>query len=130
MRKSEREHKQALSELENKYNLQIAALNNKVQQATKETSVAVANTKREYEEKLRQETRARNEVEQRSSASERSLQEAGRAHQEALEAKRALEQTHRKNIDSLEQRHRDEIGAITLEKGKLRLLSTTTCHPC
>lgn len=106
-RKSEREHKQALLELENKYNLQIAALNNKVQQATKEASIAVANTKREYEDKLHQESRARSEVEQRLIAVERRLQEADNSHQQALDSIRVLEQ-----------RHRDEIAAVHLEKGR------------
>ena len=105
-RKSEREHKQALLELENKYNLQIVALNNKIQQATKDSALAVANTKREYEEKLHQDSRARSELEQRLSASERARQEAERTHHQALES-------HRKS----EQKHRDEVGAITLEKG-------------
>lgn len=129
-RKLEREHKQGMLELENKYNLQIAALNNKVQQATKETTIAVASTKREFEDKLRQESKIRSELEQRLSASERSLQEAGRAHQEATEAKKSLEQVHRNEISSLEQRHRDEIGAITLEKGELysRAAARNTVH--
>ncbi|KAF1967682.1 hypothetical protein BU23DRAFT_515905 [Bimuria novae-zelandiae CBS 107.79] len=107
-RKAEREHKQALLELENKYNLQINALNNKMQQATKESAVAVANTKREYEEKLRQENRSRGEIEQRLNASDRARQDADRAHQQVLESNRALEQ-----------KHRDEIAAIILEKDAL-----------
>ncbi|KAL5425466.1 hypothetical protein PMIN04_002523 [Paraphaeosphaeria minitans] len=118
-KKAEREHRQASLELENKYSLQIVALNNKVQHATKETQVAVVNAKREYEDKLRQESRARGEVEQRLGASERSLQEAGRAHQEAMDANNALEKRYREEISSLEQKHRDEVGAVTLEKGTL-----------
>lgn len=116
-KKSEREHKQALLELENKCNLQIAALNNKLQQATKETAIAVANTKREFEEKAHQEIRARDELEQRLSATERARQEAERAHQEALETSRTLEQ-----------KHRSEIAAINLEKGMCIWHSRFSCN--
>jgi hypothetical protein len=85
LKKLEREHKQTVLDLENRQNLQIAALNNKVQQAEKDKTLAVAKTKQEYEEKLHQATKARVEVEQRLTATHA-------ARQEALETVQTLEQ--------------------------------------
>lgn len=102
IRKLEREHRQSMLELENKYNLQIVALNNKVQQAAKDSSLAVAKTKQEYDEKLHEANKARTELERRLSSSDR-------ARQEALETVRGLEQT--------QKRTRDEIATITQTLG-------------
>jgi hypothetical protein len=96
--KRDREHKQATLELENKYNLQVAALNNKLQQATKESNLAVSRTKQEYDEKLHEANRVRTEVERR-------LELSDKARQEALETIRDLEQT--------QQRTRTEITTIS-----------------
>lgn len=103
IRKLEREHKQAILELENKHNLQGAALNNKLQQAVKESSLAVAKVKQEYDERLAESARARGDLERRLSSSDR-------ARQEALETVRGLEQTQR--------RTRDEIATIHQTIGK------------
>jgi DNA repair exonuclease SbcCD ATPase subunit len=96
--KKDREHRQATLELENKYNLQIVALNNKLQQAAKESTLAISRTKQEYDERLHESNMTRSEAEQR-------LQMADKARQEALETIRGLEQT--------QQRTRSEIATIT-----------------
>lgn len=82
----DREHRQAMLESENKYNLQIVALNNKVQQASKDSNLAVSKVKQEHDEKLRDSNRARVELERR-------LITADQARQEALEKSRGLEHT-------------------------------------
>lgn len=83
----DREHKKATLELENRYNLQIVALNNKVQQAAKESALAVSRTKQEYDEKLHESIRSRTEV-------ERKLDAAEKARSDAFEKVRSLEQAH------------------------------------
>jgi hypothetical protein len=94
----DREHRQATLELENKYNLQIVALNNKVQQAAKESVLAVSRSKQEYEERLHESNQRGTETEQRLEISEK-------ARQDALETIRSLEQT--------QQRTRAEISTVT-----------------
>ncbi|CAO2655755.1 Nn.00g045580.m01.CDS01 [Neocucurbitaria sp. VM-36] len=94
----DRQHRQATLELENKYNLQVVALNNKVQQAGKEGNLAVAKVRQEYDEKLHDSNKARADMERRLSVSDK-------ARQEALETVRNLEQT--------QQRTRTEIATIT-----------------
>ncbi|KAF2274018.1 uncharacterized protein EI97DRAFT_382037 [Westerdykella ornata] len=88
LRKVEREHKQTILDIENRHNLQVAALNNKVQQAEKEKTLALAKAKQEYDEKLHEATKARIDVEQRLSA-------AHASRQEAFDNVRALEEQHR-----------------------------------
>lgn len=103
--KRDREHKQATLELENKYNLQIVALNNKLQQSSKESGLAMSRTKQEYDERLHESNKARTEIERR-------LEISDKARQEALETIRGLEQT--------QQRTRSEITTIaeTLQKSQ------------
>ncbi|KAF2130623.1 hypothetical protein P153DRAFT_338621 [Dothidotthia symphoricarpi CBS 119687] len=97
----ERDHKQAVLELENKGSLQIVALNNRLQQATKDRTTAVTTVKQEYDEKLRNANNHLAELERRLSISEKTRQES-------LEIIRNLEQT--------QQKARDDIATIT---GKL-----------
>lgn len=94
----DREHRQILLELENKYNIQIVALNNKVQQGGKEANLAVVKVKQEYEDKLRNANKAHIDLERQLAASEK-------ARQEAVEKVRILEQT--------QQRTRTEIASLT-----------------
>jgi hypothetical protein len=94
----DREHRQATLELENRYNLQVVALNNKLQQTTKESTLAVSRTKQDYDERLHESNRVRTEAERR-------LELADKARQEALETIRSLEQT--------QQKTRTEIATIT-----------------
>ncbi|KAF1845265.1 intracellular protein transport protein [Cucurbitaria berberidis CBS 394.84] len=94
----DREYRQATLELENKYNLQIVALNNKVQQTSKDGNLAISKVRQEYDERLRDSNQARVELERRLGASDK-------ARQEALETIRSLEQT--------QQRTRLEIATIT-----------------
>jgi hypothetical protein len=94
----DREHRQATLELENKYNLQIVALNNKLQQATKDSSLAILRIKQEYDEKLRESNKVRMEVERR-------LEISDKARQEALDTIHNLEQT--------QQSTRTEVATIT-----------------
>ncbi|KAH7083130.1 p115 like vesicle tethering protein [Paraphoma chrysanthemicola] len=82
----EREHRQVTLELENKYSLQVVALNGKLQQASKDLTAAVARTKQEYEDQLQGTNKARVETERRLELSEK-------ARQEALETIRGLEKT-------------------------------------
>jgi hypothetical protein len=84
--KKDREHRQTMLETENKYNLQIVALNNKVQQASKDANLAIAKVRQEYDEQLHEAHRTRTELERRLGASEK-------ARQEAIENIRSLEQT-------------------------------------
>ena len=106
MKKLEREHRQAILELENKQNLQVAALNNKLQQAAKDSTLAVSRTKQEYDEKLHESNKARVELERR-------LGSADKARQEALETIRDLEQK--------QQRTKDQIASVTETIGKLQV---------
>jgi hypothetical protein len=94
MRKAEREHKQTLLDLENRQNLQIAALNNKIQQSEKDKTVAIARIKQEYEEKLHEAAKVRSEIEQR-------LSSAHASRQEALETVQSLEQGARKTKEEI-----------------------------
>ncbi|KAF9700335.1 hypothetical protein EKO04_001643 [Ascochyta lentis] len=98
IKNKDREHKKATLELENKYNLQIAALNNKLQQAAKESTLAVSRTKQEYDEKLHETIRSRTEIERR-------LESAERARSDAFEKIRGLEQAH--------QQARNELSSVS-----------------
>jgi len=84
--KKDREHRQSMLEMENRYNLQIVALNNKVQQASKDANLAIAKVRQEYDEQLHDAHRTRTELERRLGASEK-------ARQEAIENIRNLEHT-------------------------------------
>lgn len=81
----DREHRQATLELENKYNLQIVALNNKIQQGTKDANLTVAKVRHELDEKIREAGRVRAELEHRLGAADKALKEA-------LQKVRSLEQ--------------------------------------
>lgn len=94
----DREHRQTVLETENRYNLQIVALNNKLQQATKDANIAVAKLKQEYDGQLLDANRTQAELESRLAASDK-------ARQEASEKIRSLEQ-------SLNQA-RGEVASIT-----------------
>ncbi|KAH7384526.1 p115 like vesicle tethering protein [Pyrenochaeta sp. MPI-SDFR-AT-0127] len=94
----DREHRQATLELENKYNLQVVALNSKVQQTSKDANLAVAKVRQEFDEKLHDSNKARVELERRLGASDK-------ARQEALETIRNLEQA--------QQRTRTEIATTS-----------------
>ncbi|KAF1957116.1 hypothetical protein CC80DRAFT_54672 [Byssothecium circinans] len=102
IRKLERAHKQATLELENRYNLQIVALNNKLQQASKDASMNLARSKQEFDEKLHEANVACADLERRLKASDS-------ARSEALETVRALEGTQKKT--------RDEISTVTQTLG-------------
>jgi DNA repair exonuclease SbcCD ATPase subunit len=84
--KKDREHRQAMLESENKYNQQVVALNNKVQQAGKDANNATLKVRQEYDAKLTEANKVRVELERRLEAS------AG-ARQESIETIRSLEQT-------------------------------------
>jgi predicted nucleic acid-binding Zn-ribbon protein len=90
----DREHRQATLELENKYSVQIVALNSKLQQATKESTLAISKTKQEYDEKLRESNQGRTEA-------ERQLDVSDKARQRALETIRGLEQTQQQSRTEL-----------------------------
>jgi hypothetical protein len=90
----EREHRQAMLDLENRQNLQVAALNNKLLQAERDKATVVTRTKQEYEEKLHESNKARVEVERRLSSAQANRQEA-------LETIRSLEQTQRRTKEEI-----------------------------
>ncbi|KAF2853077.1 intracellular protein transport protein-like protein [Plenodomus tracheiphilus IPT5] len=102
----DREHRQTVLELENKYNVQIVALNNKVQQSSKEANLATAKVRQEYEEKLRVSNKAYLDLERRLEASDK-------ARQEAITKASTLEQS--------QQTAHSELAALT---GKERELQT------
>jgi hypothetical protein len=105
IKKKDREHRQATLELENKYNLQVVALNNKLQQAARESTLAVARTKQEYDEKLHNSDKARVDLERRLEASEKAAREAIEKAREGIEKARALEQA--------QQQTRTELATVT-----------------
>jgi hypothetical protein len=86
MKKLERAHRQAMLDLENRLNLQVTALNNKVQQTEKDKASAIAKTKQEYDEILQEAKRARTELERR-------LNTITQSHQEALDTIRSLQES-------------------------------------
>ena len=90
----DREHKKVTLELENKYNLQIAALNNKLQQAAKESTLAVSRTKQEYDEKLHEAHRSSTELQRR-------LESAEKARSDAFEKIQQLEKAHQQARNEL-----------------------------
>ncbi|RAR09804.1 intracellular protein transport protein (UsoA) [Stemphylium lycopersici] len=94
----DREHRQAMLETENRYNLQVVALNNKLQQASKDANLTASKIRQEYDEKLQDANRMRAELESRLGASDK-------ARQEALETIRGLEQTLKQT--------RSEVATIT-----------------
>ncbi|KAF1931355.1 intracellular protein transport protein [Didymella exigua CBS 183.55] len=83
----DRDHKKAMLEAENKFNLQIAALNNKLQQAAKESTLAVSRTKQEYDEKLHEAYRSSTDLQRR-------LESAEKARSDAFEKIQQLEKAH------------------------------------
>jgi predicted nucleic acid-binding Zn-ribbon protein len=84
----DREHRQATLELENRYSVQVVALNSKLQQAAKESTLFISKTKQEYDEKLRVSNQGRTEAQSRLDASDK-------ARHGALETIHGLEQTQR-----------------------------------
>jgi hypothetical protein len=93
-RKSEREHKQAILDLENRHNLQVAAINNKITQAEKEKTLAVSKAKQDYDLQLHEANKVRMELERR-------LSSAHASRQEALDTIRGLEQTQKKTKNEI-----------------------------
>jgi hypothetical protein len=98
VKKLERDHRQATLELENKHNLQLAALNNKLAQAQKEMPAAVAKTKQEYDKKLHDLNKGLDDAEAR-------LEKAEEARAEALDVVQGYQATQR--------RTKDEIAVVT-----------------
>ncbi|KAF2110634.1 p115 like vesicle tethering protein [Lophiotrema nucula] len=92
--KIRREHRQSILDTENKLNLQINALNNKIKQAEKDTSLAVNKAKQEGDEKFREASKVRTDLERR-------LSEAHRSRQEALETIRSFEATQRRTKEEI-----------------------------
>ncbi|KAF2488397.1 intracellular protein transport protein [Lophium mytilinum] len=92
--KLDREHRQATLDLENKHNLQLAALNTKLAQAQKETPTAVAKTKQEYESKLHDLSKALRDAEARN---EKTEEERG----DALETIQSFQATQRRTKDEI-----------------------------
>jgi hypothetical protein len=85
IKKKDREHRQTMLELENKHNLQVAALNNKLQQASKESTLAISRIKQEYDENLLHSDKARADLERR-------LEKSEKIAREVIEKARTLEQ--------------------------------------
>jgi hypothetical protein len=85
IKKKDREHRQTMLELENKHNLQVAALNNKLQQAAKESTLAISRIKQEYDENLLHSDKARADLERR-------LEKSEKIAREVIEKARTLEQ--------------------------------------
>ena len=85
IKKKDREHRQTTLELENKHGLQVAALNNKLQQAAKESTLALSRAKQEYDENLLHSDKARADLERR-------LEKSEKIAREFVEKARALEQ--------------------------------------
>lgn len=81
----DREHRQAMLELENKYNVQVVALNTKIQQTGKDANLALSKSKQEHDQKLQEANKIRTELEGR-------LRALDETHKEALETIEILEQ--------------------------------------
>lgn len=104
LKKIERENRKVLLDMENKQNLQVAALNNRLQQATRDQAMAVAKVKQDYEEKLHEAARVRADLERRLSA-------VNEAQQEALETMRGFEQRQRRSQEEIAVA-REKIGTL------------------
>ncbi|KAF2727470.1 hypothetical protein EJ04DRAFT_505639 [Polyplosphaeria fusca] len=94
VKKLEREQRQTVLDLENRHNLQIAARDNKIKQAEKETASALSRSKQEYDQKLHESNRAYTELERRFEA-------AQEARHQALESIRGFEQTQRRTKEEI-----------------------------
>ena len=92
--KLERDHRQKVLDLENRQSLQIAALNNQVQQVEKDKNVAISKIRQEHDQQLHEATKARADLEQR-------LSSAHANRQEALDTIRNFEQTQRRTKDEI-----------------------------
>jgi chromosome segregation ATPase len=117
--KKDREHRQAMLETENKYNLQIVALNNKVQQTSKDANLAVAKVRQEYEEQLHDAHRTRTELERRLGASEK-------ARQEAVENVKGLQETllqTRAEVSTISETLRNAQSHVQNSEAQLQLLN-------
>lgn len=122
----DRDHKKAMLESENKFNLQIAALNNKLQQAAKESTLAVSRTKQEYDEKLHESHRSSTDLQRRLESAEKArsdafekIQQLERAHQQARNELSAVNEALRK-AQAQSQQHDAQIQHLTEENQTLQ----------
>lgn len=122
----DREHKKSTLELENKYNLQITALNNKVQQAAKESTLTISRTKQEYDEKLHEAHRTSTELQRRLEAAEKArsdafekIQQLEKAHQQARNELSSVNEAWRK-LQAQSQQHDAQIQHLTEENQSLQ----------
>lgn len=122
----ERDHRKSTLELENKYNLQIAALNNKLQQAAKEATLTVSRTKQGYDEKLHDAHKASTELQRRLEAAEKArsdayekIQQLEKAHQQARNELSSVNEALRKS-QAQAQQHDAQIQHLTEENQALQ----------
>lgn len=122
----DRDHKKATLDLENKYNLQIAALNNKLQQAAKESTMTVSRTKQEYDEKLHEAHRASTDLQRRLEAAEKArsdafekIQQLERATQQARNELSSVNEALRK-AQTHAQQHDAQVQRLTKDNESLQ----------
>lgn len=122
----DRDYKKAMLESENKFNLQIAALNNKLQQAAKESTLAVSRTKQEYDEKLHEAHRSSTELQRRLESAEKArsdafekIQQLEKAHQQARNDLSSVNEALRK-AQAQAQQHDAHIQHLTEENQSLQ----------
>ena len=122
----DRDHKKVTLDLENKFNLQIAALNNKLQQAAKESTLAVSRTKQEYDEKLHEAHRSSTELQRRVESAEKArsdafdkIQQLEKSHQQARNELSSVNEALRK-AQAQAQQHDAQIQHLTEENDSLQ----------
>ncbi|KAF3044456.1 hypothetical protein E8E12_010824 [Didymella heteroderae] len=122
----DRDHKKTMLEYENKFNLQIAALNNKLQQAAKESTLAVSRTKQEYDEKLHEAHRSSTDLQRRLESAEKArsdafekIQQLEKAHQQARNELSSVNEALRK-AQAQSQQHDAQIQHLTEENQTLQ----------
>lgn len=114
-----REHKQAMLESENKYNLRVVDLNNKLQQASKEASINIARARQESEEKLHAANKARDDIERRLDVSEKVRQDEAIKYRSVDQAQQQLRTENAKLKDS-EQKLQKQIEGTEAQIKKLK----------
>jgi hypothetical protein len=122
----DRDHKKAMLESENKFNLQITALNNKLQQTAKESTLAMSRTRQEYDDKLHEAHRSSTEMQRRLEAAEKArsdafekIQQLEKAHQQARNELSSVNEALRK-AQAQSQQHDAQIQHLTEETQSLQ----------
>jgi hypothetical protein len=122
--KKDHEKHQAIQETQKKYELQMGALNNRVQQASKDADLTIRKVRQEYDEKLHNADRTRTELERKLNASEKARQDTTKDMQTL---KQTLDQT-RAEVSTITQSLRNAQSHIQNSEAQLQLLTEEKEH--